>query len=256
MSETIFMIHGMWAGSWVFEKYAPFFEERGYKCVAVDMLYHDVDPKAPPVPELGTTGLQDFADHLEEQIRKLPEPPIIMGHSMGGLLTQILAARGLGKAYVLLTPGFPSGIMGLRWSVIRSMWEVLLLWGFWRKPFRPSFDSMVYSAFQNTPVDEQRRFFDRMVYDSGRAVFEIGFWLFDRGKGSAVDEAKVTAPMLVIGAGRDRTMPAAAVRDVAAKYAHVSEYHEFPEMAHNVMGEQGWEQVAGYAHDWLKKKGL
>ncbi|MDH5510136.1 MAG: alpha/beta hydrolase [Nitrospinota bacterium] len=256
MSETIFMIHGMWAGSWAFEKYVPFFEERGYNCVAADLLYHDVDPKAPPPPELGTTGLEDYVDDLEAKIRKLPQPPIIMGHSMGGLLAQKLAARGLGKAIVLLTPASPAGIMALRWSVIVSFQEAFRRWGFWRTPFLASFDIMVYSVLHQTPVADQKLYYDRMVHESGRVIFEIGFWLVDTTNGAAVDETKVTTPMLVVGAGQDRITPAAVVRNVATKYAHVSEYHEFSEMAHNVIGEPGWEKVAGYTHEWLKGKGL
>ncbi|MDH5678783.1 MAG: alpha/beta hydrolase [Nitrospinota bacterium] len=256
MTETIFMVHGMWAGAWCFDKYIPYFRERGYDCVAVDLLHHDVDPKAPPPPELGTTGLEAYVDDLEAKIKKLPKPPIILGHSMGGLLTQKLAARGLGKAIILLTPASPAGIMALRWSVILSFREALLRWGFWRTPFLASFDTMVYSVLHQTPEEEQRLYYDRMVHESGRAIFEIGFWLLDSKKGAAVDETKVTAPMLVVGAGNDRITPASVARKVAEKYDHVSEYHEFPEMSHNVIGEPGWEQVAGYVCDWLRGKGM
>jgi len=84
MGETIVMIHGMWGGPWCWENYKRFFEEKGYRCITPTLRYHDVDPKDPPPPELGTTGLLDYAEDLEKEIRALDEPPIIMGHSMGG----------------------------------------------------------------------------------------------------------------------------------------------------------------------------
>ncbi|MDH4183248.1 MAG: alpha/beta hydrolase [Nitrospinota bacterium] len=253
---TIFMIHGMWGGAWCFEKYIPFFEAKGYKCMAVDLLHHDVDPKAPPPPQLGTTSLVDYVDHMEAQIKKLPNPPIIMGHSMGGLLAQMLAARGLGKAVILLTPASPAGILALRLTVIKTFWDAITTWAYWRKPFLLSFDKLVYSVMNNTPQEEARLYYDRMVYESGRAIFEIGSWLVDLRRGSAVDETRVTAPMLVVAGSLDRITPAKVVRQVAAKYAHVSEYREFPHNAHNVLAEPGWEAVAEHAYEWLKRKGF
>lgn len=102
MSETIFMIHGMWCGAWYWDNYKGFFEDKGYRCVTTTLRFHDVDPGETPHPRLGATSLLDYAEDLEEEIRQLGDKPIIMGHSMGGLLTQILGGRGLAKVLVLL----------------------------------------------------------------------------------------------------------------------------------------------------------
>ncbi|MBU2459960.1 alpha/beta hydrolase [Patescibacteria group bacterium] len=139
MADTIFMIHGMWGGAWYWEKFRSVFEAKGYRCVAVTLPYHDMDPKGIPDSRLGTTGLLDYAESLEQQINKLGVKPIIMGHSMGGLLAQILGARSLAKSLVLLTTASPSGIIALKPSVIKSFWSVMTTWGFWRKPMRQTF---------------------------------------------------------------------------------------------------------------------
>ena len=104
MAETIVMIHGMWGGGWNWENYQKFFEGKGYHCLTPTLRFHDVDPKAPPHPQLGTTSLLDYAEDLEKEIGKLDTLPILMGHSMGGLLAQILGSRGLAKALVFLEP--------------------------------------------------------------------------------------------------------------------------------------------------------
>ncbi|NIN10326.1 MAG: alpha/beta fold hydrolase [Gemmatimonadales bacterium] len=245
------MIHGMWGGAWYWGKYKRFFESKGYRCHAPTLRFHDADPTDAPDPRLGTTSLLDYAQDLEEEIRQLDGPPIIMGHSMGGLLAQILGSRGYGKALVLLTPAPPYGIVALRPSVIRSSWSSLTTWGFWRKPARPTFDEAVYGMLHLLPVGERREVFDRFVYESGRAGSEIGFWLLD-GRGAAkVDERKVTCPVLVVGGVEDRITPASVTRKVAEKYDRVSTYKEFAGHAHWVVGEPGWEQVAKYVSDWL-----
>ena len=113
VSDTIFMIHGMWGGAWYWEKFRSVFEAKGYRCVAVTLPYHDMGPGGIPDPRLETTGLLDYAESLEREIGKLGTKPIVMGHSMGGLLAQILGARALAKSLVLLTTASPSGIMAL-----------------------------------------------------------------------------------------------------------------------------------------------
>ena len=95
MTKTIVMIHGMWGGSWYWKNFKRYFEEREYKCYTPTLRYHDIDPKHEPDPGLGTISLLDYAQDLEEYIRNLDEKPLLMGHSMGGLLAQILGAQGL-----------------------------------------------------------------------------------------------------------------------------------------------------------------
>ncbi|MGA7875087.1 MAG: alpha/beta hydrolase [Desulfoferrobacter sp.] len=251
MADTIFMIHGMWGGPWCWENYRRVFEAKGYRCITTTLPYHDMDPRGIPDQRLGTTSLLDYADFLEHQIQKLDMKPIVMGHSMGGLLAQILGARALAKSLVLLTPASPSGIMALRPSVMRSFWSIQTTWGFWRKPMRQTFDEAVYSMLHLLPAKEQRETYDNLVYESGRAAWEIGYWLFDPKGASKVDESKVTCPVLVIAGTQDRITPASVVIRVARKYRGVSTYGEFQKHAHWVLAEPGWQEVAAYVAIWL-----
>jgi len=213
-----------------------------------------MDPDAQPNPELGKTSLLDYANDIEKEINKLDEKPIIMGHSMGGLLAQILGSRGNAKALVLLAPASPRGILALKPSVIKSFFGVMTKWGFWRRPNRISFKAAVYSMIHLLDEKEQKSAYKNYVYESGRAASEIGFWLFDRKKASKVDEAKVTCPVLVISGAEDRITPASVVKNVAKKYKNVSTYKEFVNNAHWVIGEPGWQEIADYVSDWLDQK--
>jgi len=253
MKETIVMIHGMCVAGWAWENYKKFFEQKGYRCVTPTLRFHDMDPNGTPNPQLGTTSLLDYAEDLEKEIHKLDTMPILVGHSMGGLLAQILGSRGLAKALILLTPAPPHGIMALKPSVIKSFWSALTTWGFWKKPMRQTFDQAVYSTMHLLTAEEQKGTFDKFVYESGRAGSEIGFWLFDSKGASKVDESKVTCPVLVIAGAEDRITPALVVQKVANKYKDISTYKEFPNHAHWVIGEPGWQEIAEYTSDWLNK---
>jgi pimeloyl-ACP methyl ester carboxylesterase len=107
VAETIFLIHGMWGGPWYWANYRSVLERQGYRCVAATLPCHDADPRAAPDPRLGTIGLLDYAAALEVELKQWRTKPILIGHSMGGLLAQILAARGLARAAVLLAPAAP-----------------------------------------------------------------------------------------------------------------------------------------------------
>jgi pimeloyl-ACP methyl ester carboxylesterase len=255
MADTAFMIHGMWGGAWCWSNFREVFERAGYNCVATTLRFHDMDPQAAPDPRLGTTSLLDYAADLEREIRALDTMPIILGHSMGGLLAQILASRGLGKALVLLVPASPAGINAIRPSVIRSFWSAQTKPGFWKRPMRQTFNEAVYSMLQLLPAEARRDTYRRFVYESGRAASEIGYWPLDRGHASRVDEAKISCPMLVIGAALDRITPAAVVRRVAHKYRRSATYKEFTNHAHWLLGEPGWEEVAEHVLQWLKGPG-
>lgn len=251
MANTVFMIHGMWGGGWYWQNYKNAFEAAGNRCLATTLRHHDVDPHAAPDPRLGTVSLLDYCDDLEREISELGDKPILVGHSMGALLAQILASRGLAKAAVLLTPASPAGINAIRLSVVRSFWSVQTRWGFWKRPVRQKFTEAAYSMLHLLSPAAQRNAYDRFVYESGRLVFEIGYWPLDRRHASRVDATKITCPVLVVGSGLDRITPASVVRRVAKKYRSVATYKEFPNHAHWVVSEPGWEEVADYVRQWL-----
>ena len=253
MKKTLFMIHGMFCGAWCWENYKGFFEDKGYECVTTTLRHHDLALDELPDARLGTTSLLDYAEDLEDEIRQLDATPIIIGHSMGGLLAQILGTRGLAKGLVLLTPAPPSGVFALKLSVIKSFWSGLKKWGWWRKPLRGTFEEAVYGMLNLVPEEEQKDIYNRLVYESGRAAMEIGFYLFDSQDASKVDELRVNCPVLVIAASKDRLTPASVVRKVSDKYGTISTYMEYSDHAHWVIGEPDWEEIAEYVAGWVSE---
>ena len=118
---------------------------------------------------------------------------------------------------------------------------------------RQTFAEAVYSTMHLLTAEEQKRLFDRYVYESGRAAYEIGFWFLDRKGAAKVDASRVTCPMLVIASAQDRITPASVVRKVAEKYKAAATYQELPNHAHWVIIEPGWQEIAEYISDWLNQ---
>ncbi|SFG84062.1 Pimeloyl-ACP methyl ester carboxylesterase [Desulfotomaculum arcticum] len=252
MDGTIVMIHGMMGGSWCWDNYRGYFEGLGYKCTTPVLRFHHHGPGEKPDPRLATTGLLEYASDLEMEIRKLNSPPIIMGHSMGGLLAQILGSRIQAKALVLLTPAAPSGIIGINYSVLKSFSGLISSFKFWKKTFRISYQGALYAMLHLTPGEDSKKIYERLVYESGLVAYQIGFWFLDSARASAVDHTKVHCPVLVIAGQEDRITPASIVNKIACKYAPNSTYKVFENHAHWVLGEPGWQEIAGYIDAWLK----
>jgi pimeloyl-ACP methyl ester carboxylesterase len=251
MRGTVVMIHGMWCGPWVWDRFAALLEGRGWRCVRPALRHHDADPAAPPRPDLGRTSILDYAADLEALVRGLAEPPVLLGHSMGGLLSLILAARGLGRAVVALTPGPPAGVNALTPSVIRSFAGVLFRPGFWRTPMRLSPRAAAYAMLGELPPAERDATYARLVHESGRAASETGFWMFDPRGATRLDAAAVRCPVLVVAARGDRLTPAPVVRRAAARLGSNATLREVDGHGHWVFGEGAWRGFAALAADWL-----
>lgn len=251
MAETVYLIHGMCGGAWVWDGYRSFFETRGYRCLAPTLRYHDVDPGRAPPAQLGTTGLLDYAGDLAAEIEQLGTAPILVGHSLGGLLAQILSSRVRCKALILLGSAPPAGILAFRPSQITAFGSVLARWGWWRQPIRPTFREAARGMLGGLSSTDQRRTYARFVYESGRAAFEAGLWFLDRRQAARVDATRVRCPVLVLSGARDRVAPPPVSRQIARKYAPRSTYCPLEGHGHWLVAEPGWLEVAETIDGWL-----
>ncbi len=253
LPQVVF-IHGMWCNHEAWYYFQPAFEAAGFRTHAPSLRYHDMEPGAVPPRALGATSLSGYISDLTAFIESLHEKPVLVGHSMGGLLAQILASRGLAKAAILLAPAAPAGIFAIRPGVIRIFAPVMLKWGFWRKPVFPAYKAVRYGILNEVPEDEARLLYALMVPESGRAICEIAFWPLDPQKAAAAPVEKVNCPLLVIAGAKDRITPVAICRKVARRYGDLVRYEELPGHAHWLPGEPGWEKIAQRCMEWVREK--
>ena len=254
MSKTLFMIHGMWVGSWCWDNYRDFFEKAGYRTIAPDLPYHGCGILRPD-PRLGKTSLRDYFSFLCQEIEKLDEPPIVIGHSLGGLLAQMLAARGMVEKAVLLTPAAPAGIITARPSVLKICAPIMLLPNFWNRSIPATYPLAKYSILNGFDDEsEAKRVFEKIGYESGRVLFEVGFWALDKNFTTYIDANDVQCPMLILSASEDRIMPASVVFHIWRKYLHCAKYHCLDGFAHWLVGEPNWQDVALRIKNWLENE--
>ncbi|MGY0020643.1 alpha/beta hydrolase [Streptomyces sp. YJ-C3] len=257
--STIVLIHGLWVTPRSWERWIPYYEAKGHTVLAPAYPGFEAEVealRADPSPIASLTVPETVA-HLEKVITALPEKPVLIGHSFGGVLTQLLLDRGHGSAGVVIDSAPPQGIRVNPPSQLRSLFPILnnpakrhRAAGFTPEQF--------HYAFTNTlPEDEARTAYDRY------AIPAPGSWVWTYGLIANLTPGRREtwvdfhnpdrAPLLFIAGGRDHIMPPAVNKSNARHYkapGTVTDYHEFPERSHWTCAEPGWEEVADRALDW------
>ncbi len=250
------LIHGMWSTPKVWDNFRPVFERAGFEVHAPALRYHDVEPHGPEPEGIGTVSLLDYADDLQTLIEGLGKKPVIVGHSMGGLLALMLVSRGLARAGVLLTPAPGAGVFAMRPSTIKIFLRIVMTWGFWRKGTFPTFGEVRQGILNNVSEKEARELYGDMVWESGRATHEIANWFIDSRKASAIPYSGINTPLLIIAGARDRITPASVIGATAKRLSHTATFEILPDNAHWVLGEEGWEKIADRCVEWINQNAL
>jgi pimeloyl-ACP methyl ester carboxylesterase len=256
--DTIVMIHGLWMTPRSWEHWKERYEARGYTVHApawpgfegeVEAL--NADPS--PMKDLKA---ETVIDAYEAFINELDGDPIIMGHSLGGAITQVLLNRGLGSVGVGLSAATVKGIRDLPWSTLRAAGPAL-------NPFKrgnpvPITEKEFHYAFANTMSEEESKpIYQRYAVPAASDVLaDIALANLHRNPPTEVDFAKHgRIPLLFIGLSEDHVVPPKATMHNERKYddsVSITEYHEFEGRPH-FPGAPGWEEVADFAIDWAER---
>ncbi|WP_353813462.1 alpha/beta hydrolase [Agromyces sp. SYSU T00266] len=257
----IVLIHGLWMTPKSWDTWAERFRSLGHDVIVPGWPGIDdrsvADIRSNPEPLKGI-GLEQIADHYEAIIRALPQRPIIMGHSFGGVITQMLADRGLGVAYVGVTPGQTAGVTTLPPSTLRTGFPILSN-PFDRNGATPISKAHFHFTFGNDLSREasDRIWEDYAVNSYNRVFFEgVASTLNEKGGVTHVDYDRADrAPLLVISGEIDHVVPPAIGRAIVRKYRNtgspaVVDYREFAGRTHRIVSQDGWEEVADFALAW------
>src|SRR4029453_13209845 len=171
MSNSIGFIHGALLTKLSGENLPPYFERRGYPCLTPEWTYRDAsveELRAHTPPELAEIGVTELTDHFAAIIKAMPESPILIGHSFGGLIVQLLLDRGLGSAAVAIDAVAPEGVLALDWNVLKANSRVLSTWMGWDKVLTMSFEEFQFAFTNAFPQAQQRTYYARYsVRESG-----------------------------------------------------------------------------------------
>lgn len=251
MAEAIVMVHGVNCGGWCFETFETVFKARGYECFAPDLVGHGAD-KANGIEKLTGVGIADYLAQMRDLIAQLPRKPVLLGHSMGAVIAQQLAAEGLAEKLVLVSPAPRAGILPPSSPEKQLGQDLMSLGPFWTRAFEPNFEIACDISLNRLSPERQRKVFESFGPESGQALFELFFWMFDQTRATVVDTQATRCPVLTLsGSGRDdRVVSVEAAKATADAYPG-SPFWVLEDHAHMVVVEDGADKIAIRIADWL-----
>jgi alpha-beta hydrolase superfamily lysophospholipase len=254
---TIVLIPGLWVTALCWEHWVKHYSDKGYCIVARSWpgMEGGIEQLRRDPSSFASLGLKDVVDHYEQIIRELETPPIIIGYGFGGLVTQILLDRGWGAAGAAIASAPVRGIARLPLSLLKLALSVL----------GNSFNSretisltpkQFHRAFTNSLTEtESLDAFKRYVVPAPyRVLVQTAFANFTSHTAATVNVRNDTrAPLLLIAGGKDRVAPNSLVKANFELYRESkaeTDYKEFRDRTHFIIGQDGWEKVADYVLGW------
>ena len=255
-SPTVVLIHGMWMTPRSWDDWVDHYRDRGYEAVAPGWpgVRDPEETRRDPSPLKGL-GLAQIVSHCDRIVRDLDRPPIIVGHSFGGLVTQLLLNRGLGAAGVAIGTAPPKGVLLLPVSTLRSGIPGLKN-PFNRNGLAPLTPKQFRWRFTNTLTQEESDAIYREHYIPGtnRAFFEAAYAALSRNSPAAVDYANPKRPPLLLLVGeKDHISPPAlnkTVLKLQRRAPSATDSKEYAGRTHFMAGMDGWHEIADDALDW------
>ncbi|MCL4638940.1 MULTISPECIES: alpha/beta hydrolase [Olivibacter] len=250
MKDIIF-IHGMFLTAKSWKPWEKFFGARGYNCRSLFWPLHEDEPailRSNPPANLGDLHLDEVVASMTHEILK-HDKPVVIGHSVGGLIAQLLANKDLVSLAVTISSVAPNAMLEFDWNFIKNSALITNpLKG--NKPFVMD-ETSFHQFFANT-LDKSTSdiaWEDYAVYDSRNILRDC------MGPVGQVDLNKPHIPLLFIIGEEDKIIPVALAQKNARAYTDsesIVNFKSFPQRSHFICGEPGWEEVADYVYTWIK----
>lgn len=249
--QTIIFVHGMFQNPKSWNRWVRYFTEKGYHCVVPAWPLHAGDPRtlrSVPPDGLGELGFTDVLDHIEA-IASNYHHPIMIGHSVGGLITQILLNRGIISCGIAIDSVAPNAMLDLDWGFLKNSTIIT-------NPLKGNEPVLMdaktfHSAFANTlSENEAAAAFEEFATHDSRNVLRGCM-----GPAGHIDLDAPHGPLLLIAGEKDEIIPASLTAKNFEAYTDktsVTAFKEFPDRSHYICGEPGWQDVADYASTWLE----
>jgi len=254
----LLLIHGAWLSARSWETYSDYFAKRGFEVSAPEWprKQGDVEEMRETAEQSAGLGVNEILDHYEGLIRKLDRPPVLIGHSYGGLFVELLLDRGLGQAGVAMSPAPPKGILALPFSTLKAGSPALAHPSKWHGVVELTLEKFTYGFVNTFTPEKALEAYERYaVPETGHIFYEAGLANFHLHPPTEVHfKSGERAPLLLVGADNDNTVPASLTKAQYKKYERSpakTDYLEFEGRPHLHMVAEDWEEVAAAIDGWL-----
>jgi pimeloyl-ACP methyl ester carboxylesterase len=238
----VIMVHGAFCGGWAFDAFRAPFEAAGHVCLTPDLRGRGGGRSA-------GLSMSDYASDIAALIQAQDRPPILIGHSLGGLVAQMAASRAPLSGLILLAPSAPWGVSGGTVEEAVSAVSLYALGAYWLQAVEPDFSTARGYSLDRLSPDDSKAIFARMVPESGRALWETLNWWLDPFATTTVSPGRIAAPVLAVAGGQDRVHPPFTVKQTGERLG--GEVMVFPDMSHWLVAEPGWDEVAAACLTWI-----
>ena len=263
MTTPVLFIHGLWlhASSW--NPWIDLFRDAGY------------EPQAPGWPGDGDTveasranpeaigdhGIDDVVTHFAAVIERLPSPPILIGHSFGGMIAQKLLGQDKGLAAIAIDAAQIKGVLPVPLSALRATLPVFRNPANRHRAVSLTAEQFRFAFANAVSEQESKQLYERWTIPApGKPLFEAALANFDpHSPAKVATDNQTRGPLLLIASGKDHTVPESVTRATLKQYRHseaVTDIVTFPDRAHSLTVDSGWREVADSCLAWLKEQSL
>lgn len=263
MTTPVIFIHGLWlhASSW--DPWVNLFNEAGYFATAPGWPgdRETVADSRAHADDIGDHGIDDVVEHYAAIIGDLDTPPILIGHSFGGMIAQKLLGQDLGVAAVAIDAAQIKGVLPLPLSALKATLPVFKNPGNRHRAVSLTAEQFRFAFTNAVSEEESQQLFDAYTIPApGKPLFEAAAANFNPHSAAKVNtENENRGPLLLISGGLDNTVPEVVTRATLKQYRHsdaVTDFLEFPDRSHSLTIDSGWREIADTCLAWLQKNDL
>jgi len=254
-TKTIVFITGAFFNHSCWDEWIIFFKSKGYKTVAPPWPYKNESAEVlrgrHPDEKVASIRLQHLIDYYTEIVEKLPNKPILIGHSYGGLLTQLLLQKDLALTGIAIHSVAPQGLITFKFSFYKGTWGTLGFFTLLKKTFLMPFKQWQYAFTNGMSFEEQKEAYEKLVVPESKLALRDVLT-----KTAKIDFTKPHAPLLFIAGSGDHIIPSSLNYSNFKKYKNfdsITAFKEFRGRNHFVLGQPNWKEVANFVADWLEK---
>lgn len=252
--STIVFITGAYVSHACWDNWQVFFQSKGYNTMAPPWPGKDADTQTMrnrhPDKKLASVTMEEVLAQYAGIIKKLPEKPILIGHSFGGLFAQVLLNQGLAAAAVAIHAVPPQGVFPYELNFLRSNSATLGLFSSLNVPYLMPFKKWQFVFTNGMPVELQQASYDSLVIPESKRAARGGLT-----KTAYVDFKKPHPPLLLLAGTNDHCIPEHLCRRVYKRYRDKNSVTDYVvnERNHHVLGQSTWAADAAFIYEWLNK---